>query len=426
LREEKRKELYMLFNIKIKGKHLKIILLFGLVINIIILLFIDGPWWGFFCLPLWFLIVSFCFLFLKNFILKHIKITLKNVKIDRYFKLILLIFLFMFTVYLGYFFFMIPMSYIRGEMNKPELERIASDLVIDTENDYEKTIAVLEWFDEDKKNIYNDYHLYEKDIKGFHPYIVSHFEIFGEEPYIGIRNFLDSSSLWILTSKFGWCGEFALLFRDIADACGLTVRKVVCNGEDHVWNEVLINGSWVRVDATKHHPQNIGFNLSKYFMERKVGTDIPGVRYGDVSYVYAEWLNGTRVDVTYRYTNLTNISLKVIDEEGNPISNIPVKLYSHNRVKKLYTGLSKNTNSTGECLFTIGGGDYSFKVVGGFFSILKGENRSKFPENDSYHEFEVIVKNDWFDKIIIVVMICLTIFIIFFYRYLFDKKRFKF
>jgi hypothetical protein len=311
-------------------------------------------------------------------------------------------------------------------MNKPELERIASDLVIDTENDYEKTLAVLEWFDEDNKNIYNDYHLYEKDIKGFHPYFVNHFEIFGEEPYIGIRNFLYSSSLWILTSKFGWCGEFALLFRDIANACGLNVRQVVCNGEDHVWNEVLINGSWVRVDATKHHPQDNGFNLSKYFMERKVGTDIPGVRYGNVSYIYAEWLNGTRVDVTYRYTNLTNISLKVIDEEGNPISNIPVKLYSHNRVKKLYTGLSKNTNSTGECLFTIGGGDYSFKVDGGFFSILKGENRSKFPENDSYHEFEVIVKNDWFDKIIIVVMICLTIFIIFFYRCLFDKKRFKF
>jgi hypothetical protein len=426
MREEKRLELKMLSNIKIKGKHLQIILLIGLIINIIILLFINGPWWGFFCLPLWFLTVSFCFLYIKKFILKNIKITFKNVKIDRYFKLFILIFLFMSIVYLGYLFFMIPMSSIRAEMNKPELERIASDIVKDAENDYEKTLAVLEWFDEDNKNIYNDYHLYEKDIKGFHPYFVNTIEIFGEEPYIGIRNFLDSSSLWILTSKFGWCGEFALLFRDIANACGLNVRRVVCNGEDHVWNEVLINGSWVRVDATKHHPQDNGFNLSKYFMERKVGTDIPGVRYGNVSYVYAEWLNGTKVDVTYRYTNLTNISIKVIDEKGNFVSNIKVKLYSHNRGKKLYTGLSKITNSTGECLFRVGGGNFTFKADGGFFSTLKGENRSIFSENDSYHEFDVIVKNDWFDKIIIVVMICLTIFIIFFYRYLFDKKRFKF
>ncbi len=408
------KEKTITFTNWVRANQLLFVLILALLVNIGLLIFIDSPWWGVLCFTfLFFLLCLIIFKFLKRFKKKKTK----------QLSPVLNVLLILFITYLLFPFFMSGMTVIKSYSNKSKLENIASDLVRDTENDYDKTIAVLEWFDEDNKNIYDDYHLLKREVNSFYPYPGTHFELFFDEPYIGIRNFYDSASLWILTSKFGWCNEFGLLFRDIADACGLNVRKVVCSGEDHVWNEVMINGTWICVDATIHHPQISGFNISRQFMERKVGSDIPNVNYGNVSYVYAEWLNGTQVDVTERYTNLINISVAVLDEQNKPVTGIKVELISHNRYNNVNTGYYKITNSSGQCLFTIGGGDYTFRVDNGIFSPIVGENRSSFNENETYHKFEVKVKNDWFKILKFVIILILTILFILYFTGL--KKYFK-
>lgn len=53
--------------------------------------------------------------------------------------------------------------------------------------------------------------------------------------------------MWILASRCGACIEYSLLYRGLAVASNLTVRSVHNPGEDHNWDEVLINGSWVIV-----------------------------------------------------------------------------------------------------------------------------------------------------------------------------------
>jgi transglutaminase-like putative cysteine protease len=79
----------------------------------------------------------------------------------------------------------------------------------------------------------------------------------------------------------------------MADEAGLSVRRASCFGEDHEWNEVLIKGTWIVIDATRvGTAKDNGYNVSPKFMEKKVAGD-RGTTEGNVSYVIAEYLNGT-------------------------------------------------------------------------------------------------------------------------------------
>ena len=57
--------------------------------------------------------------------------------------------------------------------------------------------------------------------------------------------------LEILAFGKGRCGEFSILYNALCLACGHRARLVVNIYEDHVWTEVLLNGSWVHVDPTE-------------------------------------------------------------------------------------------------------------------------------------------------------------------------------
>jgi len=59
--------------------------------------------------------------------------------------------------------------------------------------------------------------------------------------------------------KLGRCGEFSLLYYGLAKANDIQVRLIVDNSlssgdkpaGDHMWNEVLVNGTWIHVDPTE-------------------------------------------------------------------------------------------------------------------------------------------------------------------------------
>lgn len=353
-----------------------------LLINSLTLFILDGPFWGLF-------IITF-FIIICLIIVIRISTYLERYKINRIQEIaigIILVSIILpcFILYMGF------TTHIKAEVNKPELQTIVNELIQDVNTDEEKTLKLLEWFDYYSDNIFNNYQLSKQGVPGISFLNSGTFSIYLEPPYIGIRTFNDEDSLWVLTSRYGHCGEYGLIFRDMANASGLIARKVTCNGEDHVWNEILIDGEWKIVDSTAVYlPDRDGYDLSNDFMEKKVNRI-----HGNVSYVYAEYLNGTKVDITYRYTNLTNITISAIDEDGNDLHNIKIIVKSNNRYHKRNTGLNNDTNDNGSCTFTIGGGNYTFEALSNDIIPLYGEITDEFPENHSSHEATIILKSDW-------------------------------
>lgn len=392
------------------------ILFFTLLFNIIILLLLDGPLWELFCIILWiliFLIIAYylvislefftkpAFSFIIAYVNKKEKPKKDESRFTRYIKNFNHKFLKMYSKYFSILItvliivtllnplmlfpsFITSMAHLKAESNKPKLHLLVDDLTKYADTDEEKTLALLTWFDVSSHNIYDDWDLWIQGKTNYSFYENSLLKIYSIEPYICFRNFNDDDSLWILTTRYGRCGEFSLIFRDMARDADLTVRRVRCSGENHDWNEVLIDDDWVIVDATAVNlPNNNGIQ-DRGFMERKAG--------GNVSYVYA-YPNDVWEDITYRYSNTTNITIFVKDIEGNPMSNAMIKILSNNRDIGRDTDLENQTNSSGYCSFTIGGGNYTFigeKQMGNI--KLYNKITRTFSEDKLYHNFTITLE----------------------------------
>lgn len=375
----------------------KILFLFS-IINILILLIIDGPAWGLFAITLWifFYLILSCFLIvifirllnpvfikiteivkkteekeLKKKIKKKTKKTQSKVgpflnklcssllaDSPKIFALLLslLIIFNIFSPIVLLSSYMAGMTHIKSETNRPKLNKIVEELTRYDSTEEEKAISILKWYDAYSDNIFNDYQLSSLGIGKF-LFRIERIEFYSGGLFIGVRTYDDSDAPWILTSRYGHCGEYALLFRQMACAAGLEARKITCLGENHCWNEVLIDGEWIIVDPTDVYlTTRNGYNKSETFIEEKTG--------GNVSYVEAEWLNGKTVDVTYRYTNLINITMTIFDVNGKPIDDAKINIISKNR-ENMHGDIGIDdiyTNQSGEYKITIGGGYYEFKA----------------------------------------------------------------
>lgn len=78
--------------------------------------------------------------------------------------------------------------------------------------------------------------------------------------YIDDKYVFESNLHQLLTGKIGDCSEHALLFSALARSLGIPCRKVLglvymgdwCQGFGlHAWNEVMLNGYWKAVDASR-------------------------------------------------------------------------------------------------------------------------------------------------------------------------------
>jgi len=311
----------------------------------------------------------------------------KNIMIRKKIKRQILSFLLGIMLILGYILFMFATPYIKGSINEGYLHEVVNDIIEGKNTDQEKITALLGWFDRNSDHIYNSWFL-NAEGKILLTFIPKHFYILIEMPYFGIRCPEDMDGKWILTSRFGACGEYSRIFMYMADAMGIDVKRVHAEGEDHVWNEVKIKGNWIPVDPTDVAlPDKDGFK-DYNFME---------IKEGNVSYVWAEYLhNRTIDDLTYLYTNLTNVTLHCVDQNNNSVSNVTITITSHNlrRYPNKVTfieGKSKpKTNETGSCVFQIGGGNYTFKANSDKFS---GELKwIEFSDLHPYHDFSIILK----------------------------------
>jgi len=324
--------------------------------------------------------------------------------------------------------FVEPIAHIQAEKNEYQLEQIVEKLIKGADTDESKTMSILKWFDFNADNIYNAYYLEHKRKAKiypiFWPFSRTGVSLITKKPYIGIRVYNDKDSLWVLTTRYGHCGEFALLFRDMANAAGLKVRRIVCPGENHEWNEVLIDNKWVIIDATRVGiAKDNGFDLPPSFMENKIANE-KHISQGNVSYVYAEYVNGSIVDVTPIYTNVTNITIRVMDEKGYPFAGVKLYVISHNRDCPRNTGIPNLiTNKSGICTFSIGGGRYTIKAVKDGFIPLHGEIKITAIENQPYNNATIYLKRDFTKIYILVFLIAIPMIMIYIAIYIKDKKR---
>jgi len=294
-----------------------------------------------------------------------------------------------------------PVSHFKSKSNISELHTIVNELTRNSHTDLEKTKAILEWFNISRDNIYNDYHLEIKGVVGIP--LGNNFELYFGAPYLGIRTYDDHDALWVLTSEYGHCGEYGLLFREMANAADLNVTTVTCAGEDHVWNEVKIGNQWITVDATRvGSASDNGYNVSRNFMEEKVaGTR--GTTQGNVSYVSAEFINGSIIDVTSRYSKTVNVTVTILSSEGKPLSNVEIIIHSNNRYFDRDTnkkGLI--TNQSGQCSFLIGGGDYFIQAKTNDLIPLFGRTHSIFSENTTAYNLTMEIIPDWTQNLYLV------------------------
>ena len=293
------------------------------------------------------------------------------------------------TTLLLFSYFYLPW-YIEKEAkkNKVLLGDIIDDIIQNATNDVEKTKAILRWFDRTSNNMNNIYIKNNKLLLKIYP-----LHIYSEHPWICIRLIGTKNPLWVLTSRCGACMEYSLLFREMANAANLTVRSIHNPGEDHNWDEVYIDGKWIIVDPTRVDLlfNKTGFNLSS--------RDYEEGRNLNISYVYAEYPNGAIEDVTYRYTNLSNLKIITTDERGKRISNVTVFIFSNNLKRQIDTQINCTTNINGECFVKIGGGNYTLKARKYTnLLILFGETHIITYENKNV-TFKISLKQDIFKTI---------------------------
>ena len=273
---------------------------------------------------------------------------------------------------------------IKAVFNDGYLNDTVNEIIEGKNTDYEKISAILRWFDPEKENLYNSWFLTHSE----NPYLSlsGTYMIFVlETPYICVRCFEDIDPRWLLTSRCGACGEFSRLFMIMVDTFGIDVKRIHAPGEDHVWNEVKIDGDWIPVDPTNVSFPDGGDGWEHYgFFEWKEG---------NASYVWADFLNNdTILDCTHFYTKLTNVTISCVDESNNSISNVTITVMSNNlhdedRIRETSVkGRQKpKTNSSGSVTFQIGGGTYKFK---GNTEKYSGETEwVRFSDNVSEHYF---------------------------------------
>jgi hypothetical protein len=257
--------------------------------------------------------------------------------------------------------YMIFIPNFKGYINEGVLQETISEAIEGKETDYDKLGGILDWFVDEKENLYDSWILTHSE-KPYFTLPLTYIIFLTEEPYICIRCFEENDPRWLLTSRCGACGEYSRLFMIMVDSLGYNVRRIHAPGEDHLWNEVKIGNYWIPVDPTNVSYAKGGDGWEDYsFFEWKEG---------NASYVWAEYLhNNTILDRTHKYTDLTNITIHAVGQNNNSVSGVNIIIISNNlhdadRIHETYIKdkPKPKTNDTGYCTFQIGGGTYKFKV----------------------------------------------------------------
>lgn len=384
---------------KLNLKNIRRALIASLLIISVPLFFINGQLWVINWFIIWNIFVMILFVSFMIYLFNKPK--KKKKQQHKIIVIIVISYLIIAPFILAFFSFPLasyPVKHIRAEFNRTECERIVDDIITDINNDTENIIALLNWFERYSGNIHNTYGSVDIGPLYFGGDII--FDIM-----FCVRIDDRQPALWVLTSRCGACGEHGALFTAMANEADLQARTVVCKEIDHVWSEVKINDTWLIMEpANVDHSQNkTGYNIQATSFER-----IHAHQTKNITYVFAEYVDGTTEDITSRYTNLTTINISTIDVDGNTLPNIDLSLISYNRfIDGVDAGYSSKTDGNGQYQLRVGGGDIKIVVQSSDIIPLYAEKRSYYYDDNSI-DVVLILQQDWTKNIYLL----LSLFII--------------
>jgi hypothetical protein len=169
-----------------------------------------------------------------------------------------------------------------------ELEKVVYNITKDSTNDTQKLQSILSWFNRTTNQTDNVANIYYRN-RANKILLSLNFDIslyvFSEPPYFCVRSW-DDSPLWIFNARCGMCGEYSILFMEMAKRANLTVRRVTCAAENHEWDEVIINNTLLIIDPTAVQlPVNTGYQKPDFMMMKVAGEW--KTEHANISYVYA-------------------------------------------------------------------------------------------------------------------------------------------
>jgi len=270
-----------------------------------------------------------------------------------------LFFIYVFAVYFGPTIYLTIYTNLNGHS---EIDSISLDITQNETDTIEIIHKIADW-----ENINIEFNSSQAYYWPFKPFI-----LYRASP---------SDSRWTLVLKKGACEEYAVLFNDLACNSEIESRVVYNTGEDHVWDEVLINGSWIHFDSTLSYEKRFD-NPEHYEKPQNEGG------WGkQISYVYTYDSMGEHLDITPTYTE-TGLLVVYVEKDGNPAVDCKVILQSkflmetRNNYKAPRYACENWTDSQGFAVFNVGMNNYSVIAETDGLLFYRGDENATVVEHE--------------------------------------------
>lgn len=157
-----------------------------------------------------------------------------------------------------------------------------------------------------------------------------------------------SAPLATMKTAYGRCGEESTFLVAALRAVGIPARQVYTprwahTDDNHAWVEAWVDGTWHFLGACEPEPV---LNLGWFNMPASRGmlmhTKVFGA-YNGPEEVMRRTANYTEINIIGNYAKFEALTVKVVDEQGNPVegANVQFKIYNYAEFFTVHTSLTK-------------------------------------------------------------------------------------
>jgi transglutaminase-like putative cysteine protease len=178
-----------------------------------------------------------------------------------------------------------------------------------------------------------------------------------------------SSPLNTVMNAYGRCGEESVFTVAALRSVGIPARQVYVprwahSDDNHAWVEVWIDGTWKYLGACEPEPAlNRGWFTGPAKRAMLVHTRVFGKYRGDEEVVTSE-RDYAVINSTAIYAEVTQPTVTVVDEKGNPVEHAKVEFGLYNYAE-FYPIATLITDQQGRCSISIGKGDILLHATDG-------------------------------------------------------------
>jgi len=161
-------------------------------------------------------------------------------------------------------------------------------------------------------------------------------------------NAVDLKPSIMLMTKCGTCELYSRLLVGIMENLNYTAFEIIFPGEDHHSAGFIYEDKIVHIDPM--------YYIDMPLREREEEVN--------VTYAYGRFLNRTTFELTQEYTDVSNLTVFVKDELGNPLQGVHLSIIScalKDRCKTI-PEINCDTNEEGSCQYTLGDALYNISA----------------------------------------------------------------